>query len=214
VRQIREAHAPARVLLLTFDSSQACRQAEAWGACGYVRKTKADRELVHAIRAWAGRSSCGTSSAVTAPRQKRRSHSGPVAVCTAPSSSTAPTPERPCGSSTRFLDPDVSLDLGGIAKGYGVDRAAGVLRSWGVVHALVNVGGDLVASGESPEGDPWKIGVRDPRAPGRLVATLTASDGAIATSGTTRGFSITAVDAIIMSSIPGRASPGSPRPVR
>lgn len=51
VRQIREAHAPARVLLLTFDSSLGCRQAEAWGACGYVRKTKADRELVHAIRA-------------------------------------------------------------------------------------------------------------------------------------------------------------------
>lgn len=57
VRDIRDAHPDTRILLLTFDSSLACHQADAWGASGYVQKTKADRELVHAIRAAAdGRS--------------------------------------------------------------------------------------------------------------------------------------------------------------
>lgn len=63
VREIHDAHPESRVLLLTFDSSLACRQAEEWGACGYVRKTKADRELVHAIRgAVDGSSGNGDSS--------------------------------------------------------------------------------------------------------------------------------------------------------
>lgn len=83
----------------------------------------------------------------------------------------------------RFHDPDVALDLGGIAKGHGVDRAAAILQSWGIAHALVNVGGDLVVLGESPDGDPWEVGVRDPADSARLAATLEVSDRAIATSG-------------------------------
>ncbi|HEX9886299.1 MAG TPA: FAD:protein FMN transferase [Longimicrobiales bacterium] len=83
----------------------------------------------------------------------------------------------------RFHDPAVSLDLGGIAKGYGVDAAARALRDQGVFHALVNVGGDLVALGHSEDGDPWEIGVRHPADPSRLAATLRLSDGAVATSG-------------------------------
>lgn len=83
----------------------------------------------------------------------------------------------------RLLDPDAGLDLGGIAKGHGVDRAAAILRSWGVTDALVNVGGDLVALGVSPDGDPWEVGVRHPADPARLAATIEASDRAIATSG-------------------------------
>lgn len=83
----------------------------------------------------------------------------------------------------RFLDPDVSLDLGGIAKGYGVDRAAEVLRAWGIRDGLVNVGGDLYALGTSEDGDPWRVGVRDPEDPSRLAATLRVEDEAVATSG-------------------------------
>jgi len=83
----------------------------------------------------------------------------------------------------RFHDADVALDLGGIAKGYGVDAAARVLREHGVFSALVNVGGDLVAMGASEDDDPWRIGVRDPEDLRRLVATLPVSDAAVATSG-------------------------------
>jgi len=82
-----------------------------------------------------------------------------------------------------FRDYDVALDLGGIAKGYAVDRAADALRSFGIYNAVVNVGGDLYALGLSVDGDPWKIGIRDPDDPEGLIATIEASDRAIATSG-------------------------------
>jgi thiamine biosynthesis lipoprotein len=83
----------------------------------------------------------------------------------------------------RFSDPDVAIDLGGIAKGYGVDRAVAALRSWGIERGLVNVGGDLYALGASADGDPWKVGVRSPRDPSQLAGTLEVADGAVATSG-------------------------------
>lgn len=82
-----------------------------------------------------------------------------------------------------FHEEDMGLDLGGIGKGYGVDRAVEALRSWGIQDALVNVGGDLYAMGASEDGDPWKVGVRDPDDPQGLVTTLTMSDRAVATSG-------------------------------
>jgi thiamine biosynthesis lipoprotein len=82
-----------------------------------------------------------------------------------------------------FHEEDLGIDLGGIGKGYGVDRAAEVLRSWGIQNALVNVGGDLYVLGGSEDGDPWKVGVRSPDDPEALVATLSMSDRAVATSG-------------------------------
>lgn len=82
-----------------------------------------------------------------------------------------------------FRDPDVALDLGGIAKGFGVDRAAEALRSYGILNGLVNVGGDLFALGYSEDGDAWKIGICDPDDPAGIVATVEASDCAVATSG-------------------------------
>lgn len=83
----------------------------------------------------------------------------------------------------RFHDPAVSLDLGGIAKGYGVDAAARALVDHGVFHGLVNVGGDIRALGHSDDGDDWEIGVRSPEDPRRLATTLRLADGAVATSG-------------------------------
>jgi thiamine biosynthesis lipoprotein len=82
-----------------------------------------------------------------------------------------------------FHEEDMQIDLGGIGKGYGVDRAVEALRSWGVGSALVNVGGDLYAIGASEDGDPWKVGVRSPDDPNALVATLDMTDRAVATSG-------------------------------
>lgn len=83
----------------------------------------------------------------------------------------------------RLHDADAALDLGGIAKGYGVDLAARALRDQGIFHALVNVGGDLVALGVDAEGEPWKVGVRSPDDPDQLAHVLRVSDEAVATSG-------------------------------
>jgi thiamine biosynthesis lipoprotein len=82
-----------------------------------------------------------------------------------------------------FHDEEVGVDLGGIGKGYGVDRAVAVLRDWGIQNGLVNLGGDLYAMGESENGDPWKVGVRSPDDPDALATTLEMSDRAVATSG-------------------------------
>lgn len=81
-------------------------------------------------------------------------------------------------------DPDARLDLGGIAKGYGVDRAAAVLREWGIGDAVVDVGGDLVAIGRGLDGDGWRIGVQSPHSPTDVARVLLVSDAAVATSGT------------------------------
>jgi len=83
----------------------------------------------------------------------------------------------------RFGDEGIALDLGGIAKGYGVDRAVAALREHGIEQALVNVGGDLYALGRSEDGDAWKIGIRSPHSPAALAGTLRVEDEAIATSG-------------------------------
>lgn len=85
----------------------------------------------------------------------------------------------------------MELDLGGIGKEYAADRAAAVLHSHGVTHALVNLGGDLHALGERglPElqGAPWRIDIQHPRpapdAPTQPLAQLALSRGGLATSG-------------------------------
>ena len=83
----------------------------------------------------------------------------------------------------RFQDRDLHLDLGGIAKGYGVDRAVAALRARGIAHAIVTVGGDLYALGESPDGGPWRVGIRSPHDHNALAGTLQVADRAVATSG-------------------------------
>jgi FAD:protein FMN transferase len=78
--------------------------------------------------------------------------------------------------------PDLQVDLGGIAKGYAIDRAVAVLRQAGVRHASVNAGGDLRLIGD--RGDrPWRIGIQHPRQSGELLATLELEDIAVVTSG-------------------------------
>lgn len=76
-----------------------------------------------------------------------------------------------------------AVDLGGIAKGYGVDLAARALRDHGVFHALVNVGGDLVALGVDEDDEPWTVGVRSPDHLDQVAHRLEVTDEAIATSG-------------------------------
>ena len=75
----------------------------------------------------------------------------------------------------------MQVGLGGIAKGYALDRAANVLAEAGFDNALIFAGGDIVARGS--KGDTaWLIGLQDPRAAGHF-ATLELRDAAIATSG-------------------------------
>lgn len=82
----------------------------------------------------------------------------------------------------RSSKPAVRVDLGGYAKGLALDRATEILRAAGVEHALVNIGGNIIAMGR--RGDrAWKVGIRHPRKPG-AIATLELADGeAIGTTG-------------------------------
>jgi thiamine biosynthesis lipoprotein len=79
----------------------------------------------------------------------------------------------------RFRDRGVRIDLGGIAKGFAVDRAVDALRAHGMRNGLVNAGGDLAAFG--PE--PHTVHIRDPRDPRRLMCALDVREEALATSG-------------------------------
>ncbi|MEO8500034.1 MAG: FAD:protein FMN transferase [Vicinamibacteria bacterium] len=83
----------------------------------------------------------------------------------------------------RYADPDLHLDLGGIGKGYSLDRAVLKLRELDIRHAIVNLGGDLYALGESPEGGPWRVGIKSPEDLGAVARVLEVSDRAVATSG-------------------------------
>jgi FAD:protein FMN transferase len=87
-----------------------------------------------------------------------------------------------------FHDIGARLDLGSIAKGYGVDRAIAALRRSGIEQAIVVAGGDLYALGSAPDGGPWTIGIQSPTDERALAGTLALSDRAVATSGTYRQF--------------------------
>lgn len=87
-------------------------------------------------------------------------------------------------NSTVFLPrAGMSIDLGGIAKGYIVDRAAERLIEQGITSAFVDAGGDIRVVGVKPGGTPWRIGVRNPRNRAALAARLDLKDQAIVTSG-------------------------------
>lgn len=84
----------------------------------------------------------------------------------------------------------MSLGLGGIAKGYAIDRAIDVLARAGFKDALVDGGGDIRVSG-TRNGSPWEIGVQDPRAErGTLIGRLPATDCSVVTSGDYERFRI------------------------
>jgi thiamine biosynthesis lipoprotein len=76
----------------------------------------------------------------------------------------------------------MAVDLGGIAKGYGVDRAYQVLKRLGYENLIVKAGGDMRVGG-SKFGQPWTIGIQHPRVPERLIARIAAAEESIATSG-------------------------------
>lgn len=87
----------------------------------------------------------------------------------------------------RFARAGVSIDLGGIAKGYAVDRAIETLRAHGITNCLVRAGGDLRASGTPPEEDAWEVQLEDPARKGARVR-MRLRDAAISTAGNYENF--------------------------
>jgi thiamine biosynthesis lipoprotein len=88
----------------------------------------------------------------------------------------------PLARTIRFMKPGMRIDLGGIAKGWAVDRGIEILRRAGIQHAMVNAGGDTALLGDRL-GKPWVVGIRDPRKSGAVVARIPLQDEAISTSG-------------------------------
>ncbi len=85
--------------------------------------------------------------------------------------------------SVRFLEEDMKIDLGGIAKGYAVDRTKEILLSKGVSNALINIGGNIYALGNPLRKESWKIGIQSPENKKKIIYKLDLRDKAISTSG-------------------------------
>ncbi len=91
------------------------------------------------------------------------------------------------------FDPRVMLDCSAIAKGYGVDVVANLLRKLGIKNFMVEIGGEVVTSGVNPERMPWRIGVTKPTddslsVNNELQTVINVTDKAMATSGNYRNF--------------------------
>ncbi len=84
--------------------------------------------------------------------------------------------------SVSFLKDGVKIDLGGIAKGYSVDRSIQHLRDLNIKHALVSAGGDTRLLGDR-HGRPWLVGIRDPQDTEEVIVMLPLQDEALSTSG-------------------------------
>jgi thiamine biosynthesis lipoprotein len=74
------------------------------------------------------------------------------------------------GNSASSSNPDLQIDLGGIAKGYAIGLIGDFLEHNGIEHYVINAGGDLLVAGNR-FGKPWRIGIQNPFAPG-VVARL------------------------------------------
>jgi len=96
----------------------------------------------------------------------------------------------------RFKVQGMKIDLGGIAKGYAVDRSVEILKEQGALGGMVDLGGNIRCFGRPPQGkDFWRIGVQDPchvddegPAEERISMVLRLTDQAVATSGHYRRF--------------------------
>lgn len=76
------------------------------------------------------------------------------------------------------------VDPSGIVKGWAIANAADILRQKGFVNFYVEAGGDIEVSGRNSQGEPWRIGIRNPFNMNELVKVVALSAGGVATSGT------------------------------
>lgn len=91
----------------------------------------------------------------------------------------------------------MEMDLGGIAKGYAADKAVLAIKSYGIQSALVAIAGDIRGFGVNTSGQPWRVGIQNPRPePGSekpwedIFASIQLKDSAISTSGDYQRFFI------------------------
>ena len=92
-------------------------------------------------------------------------------------------------STVRKLDPLISVDLSGLAKGYAVDRVAELLESQGFHSYLVEVGGEIRAAGQSSRGDFWRVGIERPVSDASVLQRLVnLRNVSLATSGNYRNY--------------------------
>lgn len=94
-------------------------------------------------------------------------------------------------NATITIGSNQTITLGGIAKGYAVDKAIEILKSYGIKHALVNAGGNMMALGDKGEGNEkeidnsnkWSIALRNPRNETEYITLIHLKDKAVSTSG-------------------------------
>ncbi len=88
--------------------------------------------------------------------------------------------------------PQLRIDISSIGQSYSVDRIADVLENYGIQNYLVEIGGELLAKGKKPNGDPWRIAVEKPLPNERKLQKIASFDSgapvALITSGTYRHF--------------------------
>lgn len=103
--------------------------------------------------------------------------------------------------------PDTEFDFSAVAKGYGVDRVAAMLRRNGVADYMVEIGGEVAAAGLNSRGTPWRIAVEAPsdNEATNPVTTVELRDCAIATSGNYRNYRELTPDSIIGHTIDPRS---------
>ena len=87
------------------------------------------------------------------------------------------------GNTVTLLDPDMAIDLGGIAKGYMADQLKDYLLSEGVKSALIDLGGNILAVGTKPDNSNYTIGIKKPFKDGEMVSTESINDISVVTSG-------------------------------
>lgn len=80
------------------------------------------------------------------------------------------------------IDPDMEIDLGSVTKGYTSDQLISLFRDNGVENAIVSLGGNVQTLGTKPDGNPWKVAIRDPFSD-EYAAALSITDKAVITSG-------------------------------
>src|SRR5579863_813951 len=88
----------------------------------------------------------------------------------------------PVHHTIRFGRPGMRIDLGGIGKGYAVDRGIAILQSRGFAHALVTAGGDSRIIGDRM-GRPWLVGIRNPDDRDKVITRIPIVNSAMSTSG-------------------------------
>ena len=87
------------------------------------------------------------------------------------------------GSAVRLPINGMQIDFGGIGKEYAADSVATLLHEKGIRHGYVNLAGDIRVIGPKPGGEPWTIGIRDPRNSEGMIASIPIYSGGLATSG-------------------------------